>query len=74
MPTRARWQLVVNAWDVQERLGSPEGELALAQAIVYLACAPKSNAVYMASIRRAAMRPNSARWTCRCICATRRPS
>lgn len=31
-----------------ERLGSPEGELALAQAVVYLACAPKSNAVYMA--------------------------
>jgi putative ATPase len=38
----------MNAWDVQERLGSPEGELALAQAIVYLACAPKSNAVYVA--------------------------
>jgi len=41
-------QLCINAWDAQERLGSPEGELALAQAIVYLACAPKSNAVYMA--------------------------
>ncbi|MBB1488490.1 replication-associated recombination protein A [Oceanospirillum sediminis] len=41
-------QLCLNAWDVQERLGSPEGELAIAQAIVYLACAPKSNAVYMA--------------------------
>jgi putative ATPase len=41
-------QLALNAWDVQERLGSPEGELAVAQAIVYLACAPKSNAVYMA--------------------------
>ncbi len=40
-------QLALNAWDVQERLGSPEGELAIAQAIVYLACAPKSNAVYM---------------------------
>ena len=38
----------LNAWDVQERLGSPEGELAIAQAIIYLACAPKSNAVYMA--------------------------
>ncbi|WXL27613.1 replication-associated recombination protein A [Ectopseudomonas mendocina] len=38
--------LCLNAWDVQERLGSPEGELAVAQAIVYLACAPKSNAVY----------------------------
>ncbi len=40
--------LCLNAWDVQERLGSPEGELAVAQALVYLACAPKSNAVYMA--------------------------
>lgn len=38
----------LNAWDVQERLGSPEGELAIAQAISYLACAAKSNAVYMA--------------------------
>ncbi len=40
--------LALNAWDVQERLGSPEGELALAQAVVYMACAPKSNAVYKA--------------------------
>lgn len=40
--------LCLAAWEVQERLGSPEGELALAQAIVYLASAPKSNAVYMA--------------------------
>ncbi|VAX04949.1 Replication-associated recombination protein RarA, partial [hydrothermal vent metagenome] len=40
-------QLALNAWDVQERLGSPEGELAIAQAIVYLASAPKSNAVYV---------------------------
>lgn len=40
--------LALNAWDTQERLGSPEGELALAQAVIYLACAPKSNAVYMA--------------------------
>lgn len=46
--------LCLNAWDVQERLGSPEGELAVAQAIVYLACAPKSNAVYNAF--KAAMR------------------
>ena len=42
-------QLALNAWEVLERLGSPEGELALAQAVVYLACAPKSNAVYLAS-------------------------
>ena len=36
----------VAAWDTYERLGSPEGELALAQALVYMATAPKSNAVY----------------------------
>jgi putative ATPase len=41
-------QLTLNAWDVLERLGAPEGELALAQALVYLALAPKSNAVYSA--------------------------
>lgn len=41
-------QIALNAWDVQTRLGSPEGELALAQAVVYLASAAKSNAVYMA--------------------------
>ena len=41
-------QLALNAWDVQQRLGSPEGELAIAQALVFLACAPKSNAVYSA--------------------------
>ncbi|MFV1872115.1 MAG: replication-associated recombination protein A [Oleiphilus sp.] len=40
--------LALNAWDVQTRLGSPEGELSIAQAIVYLAVAPKSNAVYKA--------------------------
>ncbi len=41
-------ELALNAWEVQQRLGSPEGELAIAQAVVYMACAPKSNAVYMA--------------------------
>lgn len=41
-------ELALNACDVYERLGSPEGELAIAQAIVYLACAPKSNAIYVA--------------------------
>lgn len=40
--------IALNAWDVQERLGSPEGELAIAQAIVFMACAAKSNAVYKA--------------------------
>jgi len=41
-------QLALNAWDVQERLGSPEGELAIAQAVAYMAVAAKSNAVYTA--------------------------
>ncbi len=40
--------IALNAWDAQTRLGSPEGELAIAQAVVYLACAAKSNAVYTA--------------------------
>ena len=39
-------ELALNAWSVQERLGSPEGELALAQAVTYCAVAAKSNAVY----------------------------
>ncbi len=41
-------QLCLESWTTYERLGSPEGELALAQAVVYLALAPKSNAVYTA--------------------------
>jgi len=41
-------QLALDAIAVQERLGSPEGELAIAEAVVYLACAAKSNAVYTA--------------------------
>jgi len=41
-------QLAINACDVYERLGSPEGELAIAQAVVYLSVAAKSNAVYTA--------------------------
>ena len=47
-------QIALNAWDVQTRLGSPEGELAIAQAVAYMASAPKSNAVYTAfnQIRR----------------------
>ena len=40
--------IALNAADVYERLGSPEGELALAEAVIYLAVAPKSNAVYKA--------------------------
>ena len=54
--------LCVDAWETYERLGSPEGELALAQAVVYLALAPKSNAVYVAykAARKAAAKTGSA--------------
>jgi putative ATPase len=41
-------EVCLQSWHTYERLGSPEGELALAQAVVYLALAPKSNAVYVA--------------------------
>ncbi len=41
-------QITVDAWNTYDRLGSPEGELAIAHAIVYLSCVPKSNAVYTA--------------------------
>ncbi len=41
-------QLALNAWDTQQRLGAPEGELTIAQAIIYLSVAAKSNAVYTA--------------------------
>jgi putative ATPase len=52
---------ILAAWDTLERLGSPEGELALAQGVVYLATAPKSNAVYvaLAAARRAAEQTGS---------------
>jgi len=41
-------EMALQAWQTYERLGSPEGELAIAQAIIYLSAAPKSNAVYNA--------------------------
>lgn len=52
----------LNAWQTYERLGSPEGELALANAAVYLALAPKSNAVYVGikAARRLAKKTGSA--------------
>ena len=40
--------LALDGWETYERLGSPEGELGIATAVVYLACAPKSNAMYVA--------------------------
>ena len=55
-------QHCITAWETYERLGSPEGELALAQAVLYLALAPKSNAAYVAykAARRAAKETGSA--------------
>ena len=41
-------RLALDAWETYERLGSPEGELALAEAVIYMAVAPKSNATYVA--------------------------
>jgi putative ATPase len=54
-------EMCLAAWQTYERLGSPEGELALAQAVVYLALSPKSNAVYMAfgAARKAARETGS---------------
>ena len=51
------WRMALDAWDTYERLGSPEGELGLAQLAIWLAIAPKSNAAYMAyNQARAAVR------------------
>ncbi|MBI1256739.1 MAG: AAA family ATPase [Chloroflexi bacterium] len=53
--------LALAAWETYERMGSPEGELALAEAVVYMATAPKSNAVYKAfgAARRSAKETGS---------------
>ncbi len=51
------WRMALDAWDTYERLGSPEGELGLAQLAIWLAISPKSNAAYMAYNKaRAAVR------------------
>jgi putative ATPase len=51
------WRMALDAWDTYERLGSPEGELGLAQLAIWLAVAPKSNAAYVAwNQARAAVR------------------
>lgn len=44
----AALQMAIAAWDTYERLGSPEGELAIAELVIYLGCAPKSNSAYTA--------------------------
>ena len=65
--------IAVAAKDAVHFMGMPEGNTALAQAAIYLATAPKSNAVYAPT----APRPRRPRPTspsrCRCTCATRRP-
>ncbi len=60
-PILRRRLCVCKVWETYERLGSPEGELALAQAVTYLALAPKSNATYVAykGARRAAKETGS---------------
>ncbi|VTO21402.1 Holliday junction DNA helicase [Klebsiella variicola] len=67
-------QVAISAWDCFTRVGPAEGERAIAQAIVYLACAPKSNAVYTAFKGRCPTRGIVLTTTFRCICAMRRRS
>ena len=63
--------IALNAWDVQSRLGQPEGELAIAQAITYLSVAAKSNAVYLAWKNARQRWRTVARLRCLFICETR---
>ena len=55
-------RICLEAWQSYERLGSPEGELALAQAVTYLALAPKSNAIYTVTKLPAAPPPAADRF------------
>jgi putative ATPase len=64
--------LCLSAKQAMEFLGSPEGDLALAEAVVYLALAPKSNSVYTAWGAVQARSSTPARSPSRCTCATRR--
>lgn len=67
-------RLALDASEVYERLGSPEGELALAECVVYLAVAPKSNAVYKAYNAARAWVKQDGTCRCPCTCAMRPPS
>ncbi len=64
-------QIANDAALTYERLGSPEGELALGQAVIYLAVAAKSNAGYNAYNKARALSKPTKAAKCRCICATR---
>ena len=67
--------VAVAAKDAVHFIGMPEGNTALAQAAIYLATAPKSNAVYEAyNQRRRGRRTRTSPSRCRCTCATRRRS
>ena len=67
-------RIALDACETYERLGSPEGELALAQAVLYLAVAPKSNAAYVAYSRAREFVRTTSRARCPSTCAMRRPS
>ena len=67
-------QLANDAAATFERLGSPEGDLALGQAVIYLAIAPKSNAGYNAYNQARAFVKKTSRAKCPCICAMPPPS
>src|SRR5450755_3859348 len=67
-------QLVLDAVATYERLGTPEGELALAEAVIYLACAAKSNAVYVAYNAAGRSSPATDRGRCRYACEMPRPN
>jgi putative ATPase len=67
-------RMALDAAEVYERLGSPEGELALAQCVIYLAVAPKSNAVYKAFNEAKAFIAGTAPARCPCICAMHQQS
>ncbi len=65
--------VAVAAKDAVHFIGMPEGNTALAQAAIYLATAPKSNAVYGRTSRPRKPRRRKSPSRCRCTCATRRP-
>ena len=67
-------QMALDAWETYERLGTPEGELALAQAVIYLARAEIERRLQRLQRRRARSCASTARGRCRCTSATRRRS
>ena len=66
------WAIVSGALLAYDRIGAPEGDIALSNLVIYLASTAKSNASYMALAGQGPMLPNSAPSRCRCTCATRR--